>query len=196
MTESQELITVVFIDHSYLHQINWVEKFASGKTGIKTILITDKSPSRVDGAFEVINVRDMVAPKPLSELQKTFDFSIYRALVAERAYFDYTTFDNSQCYSRVNLKEIESLIAAYVNVLDDVIKNRADLVIGHMADNAIAALAMNIAAQYGTPYAAPFLYYWWSNGFMFANRPDQTSSDVDALYHYYYANEKWDHRGV
>jgi hypothetical protein len=68
-------------------------------------------------------------------------------------------------------------------------------VIGHLADNAIASLAMNLAASYKKPYAAAFPFYWWSDGLFFVDRDDQTSTDVDLLYRYYYENPEridWD----
>lgn len=180
--------TVVFVDHSYLHSIQWVQKFAAQATGIKVILVTDKSPSGTNGRLETINVRAVASPRSLAELQKTWSFSLYRTLAAERSYFDYTTFENAQCYSNVDLRDIEGLMACYADVLDKVIADRADLVIGQVADNAIAGLAVNIAAHHGRPCVAPFPYYWWADGLFFVDRPDQTSSEVDALYRHYYAN--------
>ncbi len=180
--------TVVLIDHSYLHQIGWAESLAKAIDGVNFILVTDKSPTCKNGSLETINVKDAASTARLGDLQTKYDFSIYRALLAERAYFDYTTFDNSQCYSRVDMDDIEGLISSYATVLDDVIRERADLVLGHLADNAISSLAMNIAAYYRKPCVEPFPYYWWSNGLLFVDRPDQTSTDVDLLYAYYYAN--------
>ena len=188
-TPSARPMQIVFIDHSYLHQIGWVEKFASGIQGFKVILLTDKSPSRIDGALEVVNVHNVAQDLDLGALQDKLDFSLYRALVAERAYFDYTTFTGRECYSRVTLSDIAHLIRPHVNALDEVIRTRADLVMGHLADNGIASLAASIAGHYGKPYAAAFPYYWWSDGYIFVDRADQTSSEVDALYRRYYADQ-------
>lgn len=187
---------VVFIDHSYLHQISWVEKFAGSVSDINVILLTDKQPSRIDGNFEVVNVHDVAQNVDLSELQKKFDFSLYRAMVPERAYFDYTTFSPSQCYSRVNLDDIATLIGPHVNALDHVIRTRADLVIGHLTDNAITSLAAHIAQHYKKSYAAAYPYYWWPDGYMFVDRTDMTSSQVDGLYRKFYANHKSIDRGL
>src|SRR5712671_4153838 len=109
--------TVVLIDHSFLHRIGWAEHLSRAITGVNFVLVTDKSPSGKQGALETINVLDAAPSKRLSELQKHYGFSVYRALVAERAYFDYTTFDNSQCYSSVGLEEIDGLISSYASVL-------------------------------------------------------------------------------
>ena len=182
-------LQVVFIDHSYLHQIGWVEKFAKSSRDIKVILLTDKSPSRVEGLFEIVNVHDVKQKLELTELQKKYNFSLYRALVAERAFFDYTTFNKYECYSRVTLDDVDKLVRPHVNALDEVIQARADLVFGHLADNAIASLAANIAAHYGKPYAAAFPYYWWTDGLLFVDRPEQTSSEVDEYYRHFYANQ-------
>ena len=182
-------VQVVLIDHSYLHLINWAEQFAKSVAGIKVILVTDKSPSRIDGDLEVINVRDVAQKLSLDELQQRLNFSLYRALITERAYFDYTHFTQRECYSRLSLDEIEKRIRPHINALDVVIRTRADLVIGHMADNAIASLAAHIANQYGKPYVASTASYWSTDGLFIRDRIDQTSSRVDELYRRYYANQ-------
>lgn len=190
ITPMSRPINVVLIDHSTLHQIGWAEKFAKSATGFRIILLTDKSPSRIDGPLEVINVHDVVQNLTLDELQKKVNFSLYRAIVPERAYFDYTTFSGYKCYSRVDLEKIGELIRPHINALDEIIRTRADLVINWIADNAISSLAAHIAQNYGKPHAAPFQYYWWSDGFIFLDRPDQTSSQVDELYRQYYGGQK------
>lgn len=182
-------VRVVLIDHSYLHLIGWAEKFAKGVAGIKTTLITDKSPSRVDGDFEVINVYDVAQNLTLDELQQKLNFSLYRSLITERAYFDYTNFTKRECYSRLSLEQIAELIRPHVNALDEVIRTRADLVVGHVADNAIASLATHIAQHYDKPYVAPTPSYWSADGYFFRDRTDQTSSQVDDLYSRYYADQ-------
>jgi hypothetical protein len=182
-------IQVVVIDHSYRHLIGWAQKFANSISGFQVILLTDKSPSMVDGALEIINVRDVAQKLELDELQHKLTFSLYRALIVERAYFDYTNFTECECYSRVNLDEVGELVRCHVNALDEVIRTRADLVLGHFADNAVASLATHIAEHYGVPYAAEYRTYWWPDGYIFLDRPDQTSSQVDDLYRRYYADQ-------
>ena len=188
-TLKDQPVEVVLIDHSYLHLINWGEQFARSIPGIKVNLITDKLPSRIDGNFEIINVHDVAQDLSLDELQSKFDFSLYRALLAERAYFDYTSFTARECYSRLSLDQIEQRIRHHVNALDEVIRARGDIIIGHMADNAIASLAAQIAKQYGKPYVAWTTSYWSVDGIFFRDRSDQTSAQVDRLYHWYYANQ-------
>ena len=188
-TSEDRPIEAIVIDHSYLHLINWAEQFAKKVGDVKITLVTDKLPSRIDGNFEVINIHDVVQDVSLDELQSKFDFSLYRALLAERAYFDYTSFTRRECYSRLSLEEIEQRIQPHINALDAVISGRGDLVIGHMADNAIASVAAQIAQQYGKPYVAWTPSYWSANGIFIRDRADQTSSQVDRLYHRYYANQ-------
>ena len=172
-TSQDRPVQVVVIDHSFFHLIGWVEKFAKSVAGIRVILVTDKSPSRVDGTFEVVNVRDVAQNLDLDELQRKLSFSLYRALITERAHFDYTSFTKRECYSRISLDKVGDLIRPHVNALDEVIRTRADLVLGHAADNMIASLAAHIAEHYGKPYAAPCPYYWWSDGYVFSDRADQ-----------------------
>lgn len=182
-------IQVVVIDHSYRHLIGWAQKFANSISGFQVILLTDKSPSMIDGDLEIINVHDVAQKLELDELQHNLTFSLYRALIVERAYFDYTNFTKCECYSRVNLDEIGELVQPHVNALDEIIRTRADLVLGHFADNAIASLAAYIAEHYDVPYAAEYRTYWWPDGYIFLDRPDQTSSQVDDLYRRYYADQ-------
>ena len=188
-TPQCRLTEVVLIDHSYLHLINWAENFAKNISGIKVILVTDKSKSKIDGDFEVINVGDVEQKLTLDQLQQKLNFSLYRALLPERAYFDYTYFTKRECYSRLSLDEIGKRIRPHINALDVVIRTRGDLVIGHIADNAIASLAVHIAHQYSKPYVAPFRSYWSADGLYFRDRIDQTSTEIDELYRRYYANQ-------
>jgi hypothetical protein len=180
--------TIVLIDHSYLHLIGWAEKFANRLGEYQFILVTDKAPSSVKDNLEVINVHDASQKLDLDELQEKFSFSLYRALITERAYFDYSNFTQRECYSRVSLSKIVELISPYVNALDEVIRTRADLVMGYLSDNAVASIAAHIAEYYKRPYAAASPSYWSSDGYFFRDRCDQTSSQVDELYRHYYNN--------
>jgi hypothetical protein len=186
---TQRPLQVLFIDHSFNQRIGWFEKFAKSVSGLQIILLTDKRPSHTVGALDVINVHDVAQNLELEELEAKLNFPIYRALITERAYFDYSAFTQYECYSRVNLDQIGKLVRPYANALDALIRTRADVVIGHLADNAIASLAVHIAKSYGVPYAAPEFYYWWPDGILFVDRPDQTSSEVDRLYRQYYADQ-------
>jgi hypothetical protein len=179
---------IVVIDHSFRHRVGWAERFAERMSDCQVILVTDKAASRKSGNLEVINVHDVTQRLELEALQQKFDFPIYRSLVAERAYLDYCTFTKSACYSRLDLDEIGKLIRPHVNALDEVIRTRADLVIGHLADNVVYSLAAHIAEFHGVPYIAPFPGYWWTDGYLFFDRADQTSSQVDQLYRRFYAD--------
>lgn len=187
--DARRPLRVLFIDNTFLQRIDWTRKFAESTSAFEIILLSDELPSRKDRTLEVINVHDVRQNLELAELETRLNFPIYRALVTERAYFDYSTFARSECYSRASLDQIGKLIRPYANALDEIIRTRADLVMGHLSDNAIVSLAAHIASSYGVPYAAPYPYYWWPDGILFVDRPDETSSDVDRLYRQYYANQ-------
>jgi hypothetical protein len=51
----------------------------------------------------------------------------------------------------------------------------------------MTSLAGRIAVHYGKPFYMNFAYYWWENGLLFANRINQTSSEVDTRYAEYRA---------
>lgn len=189
MNDTDELLNVVVIDHSFLHQIGWARHFANTTSGFNVILATDKRPSGRDGKLEIINVNDSPLVTSLEDIQQRLGFSIYKALVPERAYFDYTSLDKRQCYSRLTLEEVGRRVNSYIDTLDRLIRDRAGVVLGHLADNGIASVAALLAENYGKPYMAALPYYWWADRFIVCDRPDQTSSQVDYLYGLYYRQE-------
>jgi hypothetical protein len=124
----------------------------------------------------------------LVELQEKYSFSVYRTLVPERAFVDYSSFRRNQCYSRLTMEEIELNAQPYYNALDYVIRERADLVLEGLADNFMTTAAGSIAQHYCKPFRMIFVYYWWSDGVLMVDRQDQTSTHVDRDYLKFYAN--------
>lgn len=178
------------MDRSNPDFVDWIRELSRliGDSGIRLLFLTDKEASGVHGNLEIINVNDVHQQLSLADLQEKYSFSIYRTLVPERAFVDYSSFRRSQCYSRLTLEEIERKAQPFYNALDYVIRERADLVLEGLADNFMSAAAGSISQHYRKPFRMAFVYYWWTDGILMVDRQDQTSSHVDQDYARYYAN--------
>lgn len=185
-----EIVRVLFIDRAYPLMAQYVRRFADSvqRSNIYIIFLTDKEPSGVNGNFEIINIFDVPQRRSLEDLQATFSFSLHKTLVPERSFYDYSSFRRSQCYSRLSEEQIAERFAPYVNAFDFVIREKVDLILDGSADCFIPSLAGRIASHYMKPFRMFFLYYWWQDGMLFVDRMDQTSSEVDRNYQYYYDN--------
>jgi Capsule polysaccharide biosynthesis protein len=190
LPETASVLRVVFIDRAWPVVAQIIRKFAESVRGthIRIIFISDKEPSSVDGNLEVINIFDVPQRHSLSDLQTRYAFSLHKTLVPERAFFDYSSFRSSQCYSRLTHEQIEARITPYANAFDYVIREKADFVMEWYPDCFIPAMAGQIARHYGKPFRMVFAYYWWNNGALFIDREDLTSSDIDTHYQFYYAH--------
>lgn len=179
---------VLFYDHNWSHIARLVRVFANlvRDSGIHVILVTDKQPSQIDGNLELINIYDVPQQKTLIELQEKYNYSLHRALIIERAFYDYSSFRRSQCYSRLSEEQITKLITPYVNALDYVIRERADLIIEWLPDNFLSSMTQMIATDYKKPFAAFFPHYWWKDGALMVNRMNMTSTVIDSNYKLFY----------
>jgi Capsule polysaccharide biosynthesis protein len=186
------MINVLFLDRSNPDFLNWIHEFSRviGDSGVRLLFLTDKEASIIHGNLEIINVNDVPQRLNLTDLQEKYSFSIYRTIVPERAFVDYSSFRRSQCYSRLTMEEIELKVRPYYNALDYVIRERADLVLDGLADNFMTAAAGSISQYYCKPFRMIFVYYWWNDGVLMVDRNDQTSSSVDQDYEKFYANPK------
>ena len=184
------MIRVLFIDRAYPVFAQCVQRLADSVRGsdIQILFLSDKEPSGVNGNLETINIFGVPQRRSLEEMQAAFSFSLHKTLVTERAYYDYSSFRRSQCYSRLSEEEIAERITPFVNAFDYVIREKVDLILEGAADCFIPSLAGRIAGHYGKSFRMCFLYYWWRDGLLFVDRMDQTSSEIDRNYHYYYDN--------
>jgi hypothetical protein len=175
---------VLFIDRNWTVVADLVREFAASVqgTGIEVLFLTDRDPSSVVGNLETINLRDVPQQRSLEELQAVYPFSLHKTLVPERAYYDYSSFRRSQCYSRLDERQIAAAVTPFANAMDYLIRERADLVMEWYPDCFIPSMAGQIAAYYGKPFRMFLQHYWWSNGAFFIDRLNLTSSDVDARY--------------
>lgn len=178
------MYSVLFIDRSNSVTIDLVMHLARNirNPDIRIVLLSDKEKSGRKEAIEVVNVRDVPQSLSLRALQDKYDFSLYKALIPERAFFDYSSFRKTQCYSSMTLEQIERAALPYINALDYLIREQIDLVIEGLADNFMTSVAGRIAGHYRKKFFMVFMYYWAGNGFYFVDRTDQTSSLIDARY--------------
>lgn len=181
---------VLFIDRSWPLVGQLVRKFADSVKGsdIQVLFLSDKELSGINGNLETINIFDVPQQRSLEEMQADFPFSLHKTLVPERAFYDYSSFRHSQCYSRLREEQIAKRITPYANAFDFVIREKADLVMEWFPDCFIPSLAGKIAGHYGKPFKMFLQHYWWSDGAFFIDRMDLTSSEVDHKYRHYYAN--------
>lgn len=181
---------VLFIDRSWPVVGELVRTFARSVRGsdIHVVFLTDKEPSGVSDNLETINLQDVPQRRTLEQLQDKFPFSLHKTLVPERAYFDYSSFRRSQCYSRLSNVQIAEHITPFANAFDFAIREKADLVLEWYPDCFIPSLAGKIAAYYDKPFRMILQHYWWNDGAFFVDRMDLTSSEVDCNYRRFYDN--------
>lgn len=178
------IVRVMFIDGSNPMVYEHVRTFAElvANDGISVVLVSDKEPSSSRDNFEVINLRDVPQSRDMAYFQGRYNFSLYKALIPERAFFDYSSFSECQKYSALSEDEIEGKVLPYVNAFDYIIQQKVDVVIESLADTFKTSLAGNIANFYGKNIYMSYLYYWWSDGCFFLDRLNQTSSRIDSRY--------------
>src|SRR3989338_1193452 len=181
---------VLFYDHNWSQVARIVRMFANlvHKSGIHVILLSDKQPSQISGNLEVINIFDVPQKKTLGELQDQYGYSLHKALVPEMAFYDYSSFRRSQCYSRLSEEQIAKKITPYVNAFDYAIRERADLLIEYFPDNFLSSVAQMIATDYKKPFAVLFPQYWWKDGGLIIDRMNMTSTVIDSNYDLFYEN--------
>lgn len=188
--ERLEMIRVLLIDRSWPMVGKVAKKFADSVRGsdIQVFFLTDKEPSGVNGNIETINIYDVPQHRSLEELQTAYPFSLHKTLVTERAYYDYSSFRRSQCYSRLSEKQIAERITPFANAFDYAIREKTDLVLEWFPDCFIPSLSGKIAEYYGKPFRMFLQHYWWSDGAFYVDRMDTTSTVVDRNYRLYYDN--------
>lgn len=180
---------VLFIDRSNPVFVRTIRALAHeiADLPVQLVFLSDKERSEAVGNLKIVNVHDVAQRKDLGTLERQYGFSIHRALVPERSFFDYSSFRRCQRYSDLSMEQIAEIILPYTNAFDVLIRDEIDLVIEGFADNFMTSLAGRIAGYYGKPFYMNFAYYWWQDGLLFADRMDQTSSEVDRRYAEYRA---------
>jgi len=181
---------VLFYDHNWSHIARCVQMFADlgRESGVHVILLSDKQHSQTTGNLEILNIFDVPQKKTLRELQEKYSYSVHKALVPERAFYDYSSFRRSQCYSRLSEEQISKIITPYVNAVDYAIRERTDLLIEYFPDNFLSSVAQMIATNYKKPFAVLFPQYWWKDGGLIIDRMNMTSTVIDSNYKLFYEN--------
>lgn len=182
---------ILFLDHNWPLVAPVVRMFADlmQNSGIHVILLSDKQASQISGGnLEVINIFDVPQKKTLGELQENCNYSLHRALVPERSFYDYSSFRRSQCYSRLSEEQIADKITPYVNALDYAIRERADLIFDWFPDNFLSSVVQMLATDYKKPCAVLFPQYWWKDGALMIDRMNLTSTMIDSNYDLFYEN--------
>ena len=184
------MIRVLLTDRAWPHMVKVARIFAEivKDSDIYVLFLSDKERSKIDCNFEIVNILDIPQQRNLTEMQSHFLFSLHRATVPERAFYDYSSFRPSQCYSKVSSEHIDRWVGLYANAFDYLIRERVDLVLENSPDCFIPTLCGQIAAYYGRPFRMIYPLYWWGDGALFTDRMDWTSTDIDRKYQHYYAN--------
>lgn len=181
------MLRVLIIDRSNPVFLRWVERLARAVTdlAVQVIFVSDKESTRTNGNLEIVNVFDIQQNEDITTLEHKLGFSLHRALIPERAFFDYSSFRRCQRYSDMDVRTVGEKVQPYFNAFDYLIREQADIVIEGLADNFMSSLAGRIAKSYEKEFYMGYCYYWWTEGFFFVDRLDQTSSQVDERYEYY-----------
>ena len=176
--------TALILDRSNPVFAEWVRGLAPdlGGLGIDVLFVSDKEPSGRSGNLEIVNIRDVPQRDDLRAIEDRLGVSLHRALVPERAFFDYTSMRRCQTYSRMSLDRAYETVLPYVNAFDYLVRERADMVVEGLADNFMTSVVGRVAKRYGKPFYMAAAYYWWSDGLFFFDRLDQTSSAIDRRY--------------
>ncbi|MEI6454089.1 MAG: hypothetical protein WCO31_05805, partial [Actinomycetes bacterium] len=91
------MLNVLFLDRSHPHMFEWIVGFAKTvhPSKMNILFLSARHKSCTAGPLEIINVHDVPQHRTLEELQDQYDFSIYKTLVSERAFTDYSSFRRS-----------------------------------------------------------------------------------------------------
>ena len=182
------MIRVLLTDRSWPMMIAVARIFANSvrESNIHVIFLSAKEPSEVNENFEVVNLFDIPQQRTLKDLQSCYEFSLQRAIVPERSFYDFSSFRRSQCYSRVEGVHIDKWVGLYANAFDYLLREKVDLVLENSPDCFLPTLCGQIAGHYGKPFRMIYILYWWSDGAFFFDRLDWTSTEIDKKYSFYY----------
>src|SRR5690349_20490424 len=93
---------------------------------VKLVFLSDKERSETVGNLQILNIHDVNQHIDIEALERRYGFSIHRALVPERSFFDYSSFPRCQRYTDLTLEQIGRLIGPYINAFDVLIQGDVD----------------------------------------------------------------------
>jgi hypothetical protein len=153
------------------------------KDGINILFLSERHKSSVKDNLEIINIFDIPQKKSMSNLQSEYNFSLYKCLVTERSYCDYSSFKSSQLYSRINFSKIEQWMQLYTNAFDYIANTKnVDVLIENAPDCFIPSLGGRIFKSKKIQYYSIHISYWHSDGILFFDGTDWTSSRINDIY--------------
>lgn len=184
---------VLLTDRSwpYLHLIakDLAQKLVNTTHNI--ILLSEKEKSINNDNFQIINIHDIPVCESVVFYQKKYPFSIYKTIVCERAFTDYSSYRTFSRYSNCDQQHIEYWMELYLNAFDYIYSNKlCDVTIDNAPDCFIPPLSSKIADYYNIRYFSIHLTYWHENGIFFFDRSNWTSSHLDEKIMFYQENQE------
>jgi hypothetical protein len=176
---------ILMTDRSWPLMLDVIENLAEicSEDNITIVFLSERYKSCIRDNLEIINIYDISQKKTIIELQRTYDFSLYKCIVTERSYTDYSSFRSSQLYSRMDFNGIERWIQLYANAFDYIVNNNnIDIYIENAPDCFIPSLGGRIFKSKGKSYYSIHISYWHLDGIMFFDGIDWTSSEIDKKY--------------
>src|SRR6185437_7852618 len=99
------MLRVLLLDRSNPVFVRSVRALARevGDLPVELVFLSDKEGSETVGNLQIVNIHDVTQRTDIQALERRYGFSIHRALVPERSFFDYSSFRRCQQYSDLTL---------------------------------------------------------------------------------------------
>jgi hypothetical protein len=181
---------VLMTDRAWPYMLEVIQDLSRicARDDIDILFLTERHKSGIEGNLEIINIFETPQKKTIDELQRGYDFSLYKCIVTERSYTDYSSFRDDQLYSRLKYSEIQQWLCLYANAFDYIADHKnVDVLIENAPDCFIPSLGGRIFKSKGKLYYSIHISYWHSNGIMFFDGIDWTSSHINDYYKKYIA---------
>jgi len=162
---------------------------------INLVVLTSFSKSKFFNNVYILNVDDFeIGMNTLEGFQYKYNFSLYRAIVTERSWYDYTTLTSSEVYSSISFLDKENWVLKYSNALDVLMSKYISLVFENAPDCFIQSLNSYISNFYKIPFYSIELNYYQPDSIWFFDKVNWSSSQIENEYKISYENEIMDFR--
>jgi hypothetical protein len=145
---------------------------------VKLVFLSGYRKSEEIRNLNVVNVNDIPQDRTIEELQEQYDFSIWKAILVERAFFDFTFLAKKNIYSNVGAVKRDLWLKKYLNALDYLIREKVDAVYDNAPDSFIETSACYISNFYKKPFNSMFLNYYDGESLFFFDKRNWTSSSI------------------